>query len=98
MLREAGLLVCGAGGVAVETRERGPVVRFDWLGIVVELAFRLLLKFAHGVQEQAINVSDDGGAARGDAALGEQVVEGGGVLTGGFDGVGGLELANERPR
>jgi hypothetical protein len=71
-------------------------VRWNGLAVVVEVAFVLFLEFDEGAEEQAIDVSDDGGTARGDAALGEEILERSEVVTDALDGLEVLGLADER--
>jgi hypothetical protein len=55
-----------------------------------------LVEFDESTEEQAIDVSDDRGAARGDAAFSEKIMERGEVLTDAFDGLEVLGLTDER--
>jgi hypothetical protein len=49
-----------------------------------------------GAEEQAVDVSQDGAAARGDAALGQEIVDGAEGLVDARGGLEVLEIANER--
>ena len=66
------------------------------LAVVIQAALGLLFGLYYRTQEQAIDVSDDGSAARGDAAFGKEIVERSEVLTDAFDGLEILGLADER--
>ena len=71
------------------------VVGSNWLAVVVEVAFGLFFHLDDSAQEKAIDVGDDRGAARGDAAFGEEVVECSEVVADAFDGLKVLGIADE---
>jgi hypothetical protein len=91
-----GILRCGRDRVTFQAGERRVVARHDRLAVVVEVAFLLFVKFDEGAEEQAIDVSDDRGAARGDAAFGEEIMERSEVVADALDGLEVLGLTDER--
>ena len=69
---------------------------WNGLAVIVEVAFVFFLEGDEGAEEQAIDVGDDRGAAWGDAAFGEEILERREVLTDAFDGLEVFGLADER--
>lgn len=69
-------------------------MRGNRLAVVVEVAFVFFLEGDKGAEEQAIDVGDDGGAAWGDAAFGEEILERSEVFADAFDGLEVLGLAD----
>ena len=71
------------------------VVGPNWLAVVVEVAFGLFFHLDDSAQEKAIDVGDDRGAARGNSAFGEEIMERSEVLADAFDGLEVLGLTDE---
>ena len=66
------------------------------LAVVVQVTFVFFLELDKGTKEQAVDVSDDRGTTRRNAALGEEIVERSEILTDAFDGLEVLGLPDER--
>src|ERR1700686_2853721 len=81
LARRDGLLLCGRGGFG-----RRLFVR---LRIVIGVVLVVVVDGGEGTQEKAADVGEDGGAARGDAAFGEEIVE---SAEGVVDTLGPLEI------
>ena len=82
-------------GVGRGRGKRGAVETLDRLAVKVEAAFVFRPEFESGAKEQAIDIGDDGGTARGDAALGEKIVERGEIFVDALDGLEVIGLADE---